>query len=191
MAIQKAPPSTAELASHWALRSSCAMARGSGCARVTAPIKRCCWLLRGFARLSPESRHRRFLGATPKMSGETVRLRRVLHQGQEHLLPHPPCARGRTDRSRRGPGGRGRAQVGLLHDGAHSGPRRLAGRRRRTRRISPRTLGPSRAAVSLRAFLRVVCVPNGDRYGRATRRPGSIGECGRAPGATSATVGLG
>ena len=65
----------------------------------------------------------------------------VLHLGEEHLLPHPPRARRRAHRGRRSPGARRWAQVGLLHDAPQPRQRRLASRRRRTRRISPRTLG--------------------------------------------------
>ena len=54
-----------------ARRSSCATARAFVSARATAPTRQL--LLRGFERLSPESRYRRFLAAMPELSEETVR----------------------------------------------------------------------------------------------------------------------
>jgi hypothetical protein len=67
-----------------ARRSSCATVPGSGCARATAPIRTCS--LRGFARLSPESRYRRFLTATPELTEEAVRyLTEIDHHDHEAI----------------------------------------------------------------------------------------------------------
>ena len=81
-------------------------------------------------------------GALTRVQGRhRPQLHLVLHLGQEHLLPHPPRARRRADRGHRSPRARRGTQVGLLHHAPQPCLRRLASRRRRTRRISPRALG--------------------------------------------------
>jgi hypothetical protein len=83
VAIQKAPPSTAELI---ALGAPIVLRDGSRIRLRQGHRSDKALLLRGFARLSPESRHRRFLGATPKMSGETVRyLTEIDHHDHEAI----------------------------------------------------------------------------------------------------------
>jgi GNAT superfamily N-acetyltransferase len=83
VAIQKAPPSTAELI---ALGAPIVLRDGSRIRLRQGHRSDKALLLRGFARLSPESRHRRFLGAMPKMSGETVRyLTEIDHHDHEAI----------------------------------------------------------------------------------------------------------